>query len=362
MASKTKAIISPTDAELLKAQADLWRHSLYYLTSMALKCAVELGIPTAIHNLGGATSLPDLISALSLPQAKLPFLRRVMRLLVQSGIFASDSNSEVEVYRLNPLSLLLVDGEIGKEHGSQKYFVLATNNRHSIEASLNLARRDTTTPSPFEDVHGAPLFDESTALLDKELDEMVNAGCEAHDNLGIGTILRECADLFSGLQSLTDCCGGDGTTVRAIIKVFPHIKCTVLDLPRVIKDNAPDHGINFVAGDMFEFVPPAQAVMLKFVLHHWNDDDCVKILSQCKNAIPSRDEGGKVIIMEVIADPSLGPIMYEAQLLLDMLMFVNTRGRQRDENDWRELFMKSGFSDYKIIKKLGARAIFEVYP
>jgi hypothetical protein len=43
--------------------------------------------------------------------------------------------------------------------------------------------------------------------------------------------------------------------------------------------------------------------------------------------------------------------MYEAQLLMDMLMMVNTRGRQRNENDWRQIFTKAGFSDYKIIKK-----------
>jgi len=83
MAAPSQAI-APTDAELLQAQADLWRHSLYYLTSMALKCAVELHIPTAIHDLGGSTTLPDLVTALSLPKTKLPFLGRIMRLLVTS--------------------------------------------------------------------------------------------------------------------------------------------------------------------------------------------------------------------------------------------------------------------------------------
>lgn len=53
--------------------------------------------------------------------------------------------------------------------------------------------------------------------------------------------------------------------------------------------------------------------------------------------------------------------MFEAQLMMDMLMMVNTRGRQRNENDWHDLFMTAGFSDYKIVKKLGARAVFEVY-
>ncbi|KAL6627784.1 hypothetical protein ACP70R_031510 [Stipagrostis hirtigluma subsp. patula] len=367
MEAGSRSIMVPTDAELLQAQADLWRHSLYYLTSMALKCTIELGIPTAIHSHGGVISLQDLVNVLSLPPNKLPFLRRVMRLLVTSGVFAIDSNGEVEAYRLNPLSWLLVDGVVSEEHANQKYFVLATNAQRCIEAALKLAdwfKKDMEPPlpSPFEEVHGAPLFDESTPLLDKELDALVNEGCAAHDNLGTDVIIRECVDLFKGLQSLTDCCGGDGKTVRSIIKAFPHIKCTVLDLPRVIEKVPTDSVINFVAGDMFNLVPPAQAVMLKFVLHHWNDEDCIKILAQCKKAIPSREEGGKVIIMEIITDPSLGPVMFEAQLLVDMLMFVNTRGRQRDENDWREIFMKAGFNDYKIVKKLGARGVFEVYP
>jgi hypothetical protein len=88
----------------------------------------------------------------------------------------------------------------------------------------------------------------------------------------------------------------------------------------------------------------------------------VKILEQCRKAIPSKEEGGKVIIIEIVVDPSVGPIMYEAQLLMDMLMMVNIRGRQRDENDWRVIFMKAGFSDYKIVKKIGARGVIEVYP
>nr|CAB3489461.1 unnamed protein product [Digitaria exilis] len=348
MATASQTIIAPTDAELLQAQADLWRHSLYYLTSMALKCAVELHIPTAIHNLGGATSLPNLVTALSLPESKLPFLRRLMRLLVTSGIFVSDSNAEVETYGLNPLSWLLVEGVESEDHTYQKYFVLGTVSRHYVETGLSLAdwfKKDlpAPVPSPFEELHGVPLVHETTKLLDEELD-------------------RICSDLFRGLESLTDCCGGDGTTVRAILKAYPDIKCTVLDLPKVI-ESAPAHdSVTYVAGDMFHTIPPAQAVMLKLVLHFWDDEDCVKILEQCKKAIPSREEGGKVIIIEIILGPSMGPIMYESQLLMDMLMMVNTRGRQRDENDWREIFTKAGYSDYKIVKKIGARGIIEVYP
>jgi hypothetical protein len=88
----------------------------------------------------------------------------------------------------------------------------------------------------------------------------------------------------------------------------------------------------------------------------------VKILAQCKKAIPSREEGGKIIIIEVLVNPSLGPIIYESQVLFDVVMMTVTKGGQRDENSWAEIFKKAGFSDYKIVKKLGARAVFEVYP
>ncbi|CAN6169742.1 unnamed protein product [Urochloa humidicola] len=375
MAASSQAI-APTDAELLKAQADLWRHSLYYLTSMALKCAVELHIPTAIHNLGGSTTLPDLVTALSLPKIKLPFLGRLMRLLVTSGVFASDGSNgdgKEAVYRLNPLSWLLVDGVESEDHTYQKYYVLATCSRHYVEASLSLAdwfRKDLPepVPSPFEDLHGVPLAHESTKLLDEELDRIVEEGVAAHDNLAIGTIIRECSDVFSGLHSLTYCCGRQGNAgAKAIMRAFPDIKCTVLNLPRVVETGTPvavpaDDAVSNVTGDLFHTIPPAQAVLLKLVLHFWSDDDCVKILEQCRKAIPSREEGGKVIIIEILLGSYMDPVMYEAQLLKDMLMMVNTKGRQRSEDDWREIFTKAGFSDYKIAKKIGARGIIEAYP
>lgn len=177
-------------------------------------------------------------------------------------------NTEVETYRLNALSWLLVEGVEAEDHAFQKYFVIGTTSRHYIEASMTLSewfKRDLASPmpSPFEVLYGVPLLDESTALLDKELDTIVNEGVAAHDNFGIGTIIRECHDTFEGLQSLTDCCGGNGKTAKAIVKAFPQIKCTVFDLQRVIETVPADGIINYVAGDMFHFIPPSQAVMLK---------------------------------------------------------------------------------------------------
>ncbi|KAM0826167.1 hypothetical protein ACQ4PT_069059 [Festuca glaucescens] len=363
MAAHAPTMAVPTDAQLIKAQADLWRHSLCYFTPMALRCAVQLGIPTAIHRLGGTASLPDLVTALSLPESKTPYLGRIMRLLVTSGVLSSP---EEGIYCLLPLSYLLVEGVLIDGEAHQEAIVLAATSRHYLEAALGLAdwfKKDLALPlpSPFEEVHGATILEESMTLLDPESDKLFHEAVAAHDHMGIGTILRECHDLFKGLESLTDCCGGDGTTARAIVQAFPHIKCHVLDLPKVIEKAPPSEAVNYVAGDLFHSIPSAQAVMLKLVLHFWSDEDCVNILSHCKKAIPSREAGGKLIIIDIVVDPSSGE-MLETQLLMDVLMLVCTRGRQRDENDWSSIFTKAGFSDYKIVKKLGARGIIEVYP
>uniref|UniRef100_A0A0E0J148 O-methyltransferase domain-containing protein n=1 Tax=Oryza nivara TaxID=4536 RepID=A0A0E0J148_ORYNI len=367
-------LVSPTDDELLQAQANLWRHSLYYLTSMALRCAVKLGIPTAIHRLGGNATLPALITALSLPPAKLPFLRRLMRLLVSSGVFTTERGgaaAEAEaVYGLAPLSLFLVDGaftgsEVDDGHTNQSAFVLAATSAHYVEAALGLDdwfMKDNVpaAASPFEAVHGAPLLHETP--VDAELNRLVSEALVSQNHMGIGLALRESRRVFEGLESLVDCGGGDGAAARAIVRAFPGIKCTVLDLPQVI-GTAPvaDGAVDYVAGDMFSYIPPAQAVLLKYVLSHWSDDDCVKILAQCKKAIPSREAGGKVIIKDVVVGTSSG-LMLEAELLMDMAMMVMTSGRERDEQEWREIFTNAGFSDYKIMNKLGARCVIEVYP
>ncbi|CAL4981289.1 unnamed protein product [Urochloa decumbens] len=364
MAAPAPSIVVPTDAELLQAQADLWRHSLCYLKSMALKCAVELGIPTAIHRLGGSASIPDLITALSLPVVKQQFLSRLMRLLASPGVFSVVDTTEA-IYSLTPLSYLLVDGIAADGHMNHAPFLLTVTAKHYIDLAMGLTnwfKQDGKKP-PFDHVHGASLFEESMERLDPEFHKMAMQGLIVHDNFGTDIALREFSDIFQGIDSLTDCCyHGDGTTAKAIAKAFPQMKVTVLDLPQEIHKIPADGVVNYVGGNMFKSIPRAQVVMLKMVLHHWSDEDCVKILANCKKAIPSREGGGKVLIGDIVLDPASDPVMFETQLLMDVCMMLMKGGRQRDLNDWRDIFMKAGFSDFKLVKKFGARGVLEAYP
>ncbi|KAI5651026.1 hypothetical protein M9H77_37031 [Catharanthus roseus] len=75
---------------------------------------------------------------------------------------------------------------------------------------------------------------------------------------------------------------------------------TVFDLPHVVANLESTENLEFVGGDMFEKLPPTNAILLKWILHDWNDEDCVKILKNCKKAIQEKGNGGKVIIGDTI--------------------------------------------------------------
>ncbi|CDP19714.1 unnamed protein product [Coffea canephora] len=60
--------------------------------------------------------------------------------------------------------------------------------------------------------------------------------------------------------------------ISGIAQNFPNIKCTVYDLPHVVANQGAEN-LEFLAGDMFQSVPRANAVLLKRILHDWSDED-----------------------------------------------------------------------------------------
>ena len=97
-------------------------------------------------------------------------------------------------------------------------------------------------------------------------------------------------------------------------------------------------------------------------MHDWGDEDCIKILKNCKKAIPQKDAGGKVIIVDMVVGAGPQDAKHkETQVLFDLfIMFIN--GIERDEQEWKRIIFEAGFSDYKITPVLGVRSIIEVYP
>ncbi|KAE8769213.1 O-methyltransferase ZRP4 [Hordeum vulgare] len=375
MAENHQAVKMPTSSnkELLQAHAELWDLTFSYLKSMALECAIKLGIPTAIHRCGGTASLTDLLAALPIPESKKSYLPRLMRFLAASGIFTIDflatgecANAGATVtYRLTPLSHLLVDGDDTYAHQctSLSPFVLAQTNKYHVTAAMHFSdwftsdEGSASAEMPYKMAHGTDHWE--IMARDPKLNQVFNAGMAADTQFAMNFIINNCGEVFEGITSIVDVAGGTGTAAREIAKAFPHIKCSVLDLPNVINSISSDGLVNYIVGDMMSSIPTADAVFLKYVLHDWNDEDCVKILTQCKKAITK--PGGKVIIVDmVVGSPSTS--MFEGQVLFDMLMMVMTPGKEREEHEWGKIFMDAGFNHYKTRPIMGCMAITELYP
>ncbi|CAN6346184.1 unnamed protein product, partial [Urochloa humidicola] len=216
-------------------------------------------------------------------------------------------------------------------------------------------------PSPFKFTHGRDLWDMNDH--DASFGKLFDKAMVADSGFIMDIVVKECSDVFKGITSLVDVAGGLGGATQAIAKAFPHVECSVLELSHVVASAPTGTDVKYIAGDMFESVPSANAVFLKWVMHDWGDADCVKILKNCKKAIPSKEKGGKVIILDIMvgAGSSSDQKHVETQVLFDLfIMFIN--GAERDEQEWKNIIFEAGFSDYKITPILGVRSIIEAYP
>ncbi|KAK7319750.1 hypothetical protein RJT34_04475 [Clitoria ternatea] len=106
------------ESELYHAQVHLYKHVYNWVSSMALKSAMELGVADAIHNHGKPMTLSELATALKLHPSKVGVLHRFLRLLTHNGFFTKtkvpSENGEEEgeiAYALTPPSKLLIRGK-----------------------------------------------------------------------------------------------------------------------------------------------------------------------------------------------------------------------------------------------------------
>ncbi|KAL5576665.1 hypothetical protein UlMin_018364, partial [Ulmus minor] len=340
-----------SSAELFEAQSHLYKHIFNFISSMSLKCAVQLGIPDIIHNHGQPITLPELISALELHQTRKGFLHRLMSLLVQSGIFrkaqvskTQEVEEEEEAYDLTPSSRLLIKEKVP----CLSPFVLSMLDPALVTPWHLLGvwfQKDDDVQTPFESAHGMNLWDygDKNSEFGNLFDEAMIA-----DSGMMNLVVKQCKPIFEGLGSLIDVGGGKGQVSKILTEAFPHLKCTVLDLPHVVANLQDCENLKFIGGDMFQFIPSADAVLLKLVLHGWSDEKCLKVLKSCRGAIPSNGVGKVIIIDVVINSNKDGHELTQVKHYFDLLMMVAAGGRERSEKDWEKLFLEAGFSHYKI--------------
>jgi hypothetical protein len=106
-------------------------------------------------------------------------------------------------------------------------------------------------------------------------------------------------------------------------------------------------------GDFFEAVPKGgDAYIIKRVLHDWDDEKCVKILTNCRGAM---NEKGRLLVVESVIPPGNGP---DRGKLVDMQMLI-IGGRERTREEFVLLFRKAGLKLTRVVPTKSPLSIVE---
>jgi len=166
---------------------------------------------------------------------------------------------------------------------------------------------------------------------------------------------------FSRFGTVVDVGGATGHLLTTILKRYDGPCGVLFDLPHVEHDarelvSSRDLAkrVSISTGSFFESVPGGgDAYLLSHVIHDWSEQQCIRILENCRKAM-KRD--GRVLIIEMVLPP--GDTMHPGKIL-DMIMLVGPGGQERTEVEYRALLEKAGFRLTRIVATESAVSVVE---
>ncbi|MGL6344646.1 MAG: methyltransferase, partial [Waterburya sp.] len=164
---------------------------------------------------------------------------------------------------------------------------------------------------------------------------------------------------FSQFETVMDVGGGQGGLIANIVKRYG-CKGILFDLPDVTmtaREHISNQGIDpdrieIKTGDVFQSIPQgADAIAMKHFISAWSDEDAMKILANCKQALP---KNGKLILLQSFV-PDIDDPKTEADGIMPGIFAVQINvatsgGGWRTKKQFQELFERSGFKLERVIK------------
>lgn len=168
--------------------------------------------------------------------------------------------------------------------------------------------------------------------------------------LAIGQAAIPFLDL-SNKKKVLDVGGGPGTYSILIAQTFPEVKCTLIDLPEVIKianeivkEAGMAERINLIAGDYHQIsFPKANDVILFFGVLHQEDE--ASICNLLIRAYDSLLPGGYIYILDMMTDATRTSPKFSALFGLNMALTTEC-GWVFSIEDLGRWLAQSGFVDY----------------
>jgi SAM-dependent methyltransferase len=296
--------------------------------------------PSAVLSVGARLRIPDLVAGgpkssdelADATRTHAPSLYRLLRALAYLGIL---EETEPRHFGLTDMGELLRSDIPGSMWATTQLFC----GEHVWRSWGDLMAGVQTGKPSYERGIGSEPF--------TEFAENPEAAMNFNQAMSEGTV-REAPGVlasydFAQFSTLVDVGGGDGTLLAAILAATPGLQGILFDTgpgsaeaPRRLGDAGVDDHCQVVQGDFFDAVPEgADAYIMKSVIHDWDDDRCVTILSNCRRAMKA---DGKVLILEPVVPEEVKPSFALLGVVMsDLNMLMNTGGKERTEEEFAAL-------------------------
>jgi hypothetical protein len=300
-----------------------------FAVSMAISAITRLGIPDLL------AEAPRKAEALAGAVGADPdFLARTLRYLASEGVLEARADGS---FALNGRSHWLRSEVAGSLAPRATWSGSPVNwgSWGSLLAALRSGR------SGLEAAFGKPMFE--FLEQDAESAAMFNRFMTGQTAASVAAFLAVYD--FAGIRLLVDVGGNRGALLAGVLAANPAMRGILFDLPKVVAQAGPvlagvAERCSVVGGDFFAAVPEgADAYALKFILHDWDDERCVRLLENCRRAMAP---GGRVLVMEHVVPEEPGPHIAH---YMDLSMLTLTDGgRERTEAEFRALLRRAGLA------------------
>ncbi|KAK4423173.1 Caffeic acid 3-O-methyltransferase [Sesamum alatum] len=363
--------MNPTENTITPSSNDEDDHRQYAMQlvnasvlPMVLKACIELNVLEIIGRAGPKARLSSSQIASQVPCHNLVLLDRMLGLLasysiltcsvVDAGNHSHKVNQVERLYSLAPVSKYF----IRNAHGVSLAPMFQAN-QDKIMMDMWYHMKDAVIEGglPFNKVYGMNASE--YIVKNPSYLRLLRASMSDYNTMFMEKVLETCKG-FEGLKSIVDVGGGDASVLNTILGKYPAISGINFDIPAVIKNTANYPGIEHVSGDMFISIPKGDAIFLKWMLHSWDDDHCVKILKNCYAALPDH---GKVMVVElVVPEAPESTVDVRSKLQFDLiLMNMNPGGKERTEREFKTLAEAAGFSNIKVECSVYNFSLMEFY-
>lgn len=316
--------------------------------------AAELGLADYLSaNPRDATSLADAMTAHA------PSLARLLRALAAIGVVHETAD---RCYTLTPLGATLQSDRPASMRGWARP-ILSEIDEYPWRALTDVIR---TGDYAFQLAFGTDAWTyrsthpEASKLFDEAMQSLTQGA-----NAAVVTSYP-----FEGFEWIVDVGGGNGALLLSILEQHPGARGTVFELPHVI-EHARERiaASNFkgrceaVEGDAVTAVlAGADAYILKGVIHGRNDAEAVGIYRNCRKAMPAH---AKLLVMERVLPERVDPAdaRNRTNLLVDVnMMLMSPGGRERTEDEHRQLLMQAGLRIERVVPTPSPLAIIQASP